>query len=230
MENKKLARITGVFYLLIILCGLFSEGFVRMGLIVPGDAAQTVLNIKGSELLFRFGFLSDLVMVVADIVVAVLFYYILKPVGQIAATFATVFRLGQATVIGMNLLNHLSPLLLFSITTEETWTASQINEQVMMFMQGHRNGYLISQVLFSVNCGFMGYLLIKSKLFPKLLGIGVSAAGVVYLVDAVVNFLNPSLAPSLEVLMVVPVLAEFGLCLWLLIKGVTKLPADKFSL
>ncbi len=35
------ARVAGLFYLVIIVCAGFAEGYVRSGLIVPGDAAAT---------------------------------------------------------------------------------------------------------------------------------------------------------------------------------------------
>lgn len=220
MSDKQLARTAGVFYLIIIICGLFSEGFVRMSLIVPGQAVQTATNIAGADFLFRLGFVSDLVMIVADIIVAVIFYFLLRPVSEIVALLAAFFRLAQAAVIAANLLNHLSPLLLVSTIGDGSFDQNQLSSLTLFFMEGHRHGYLISQVLFSINCIAMGYLLIQSRLFPKILGWGVSMAAVVYLLDALVNFLSPNLAESTALLMVIPILAEFSLCFWLLFKGI----------
>jgi hypothetical protein len=221
-DNKKLARIAGAFYLIIIICGIFSEGFVRMSLVVPGDAAATANNIQNSEFLFRLGLVGDLFMVISDVIVAVLFFYLLRPVSEILSTLAAFFRLGQAAIIGINSLNHFSPLLLLAVTSQGGWSEGQVNEQILFFMSSHKYGYLISQVFFSFNCAVMGYLLLKSPLFPNILGYGVGLAAFVYFTDSIVHFLEPNLASNLALMMVVPVVAELSLCLWLLIKGVKR--------
>ena len=76
---KPNARTAGVLHLIIILSGLFSELFVRSGIIVPGDANATAENIAANSFMFRIGFISDLIMVMSDVGVALLFYLLLKP-------------------------------------------------------------------------------------------------------------------------------------------------------
>ena len=66
----------------------------------------------------------------------------------------------------------------------------------------------------------MGYLLLKSPLFPNLLGFGVGLAAIAYFADAIAHFLTPAFATNLAIIMIVPVITEFSLCLWLLIKGI----------
>ncbi len=222
METKKLAHCAGYLYLLIIVCGLFSEGFVRLNLLVPGDAAKTAQNIMESNLLFRFAFVSDLFMVVADVGVAIIFYILLKPVSELVALLAAFFRLAQAAVIAMNLLNHLSPLLFLRTVSEVNWRPEQINDLVLFFMESHKTGYLISQVFFSFNCAAMGFLLFKSRLFPQWLGVGVALASVAYFLDAIVHFLAPPLVVYFSVLLLVPIVVELSLCLWLIVQGVRR--------
>ena len=65
------ARVAGVGYLVIIAAGILAEFVVRSRVVVPGDAAATAGNIAASEPLFRVALACDLVMLVADVVVAV---------------------------------------------------------------------------------------------------------------------------------------------------------------
>ena len=44
-NRSRLARVAGALYLVIILCGVWSEGIARAQLIVPGDAMATALAI-----------------------------------------------------------------------------------------------------------------------------------------------------------------------------------------
>ena len=64
MESKrKTARIAGVlYYLLMAVTGLFGIMYVPSTIIVSGDATATVNNILASELLFRAGIVSNLIL------------------------------------------------------------------------------------------------------------------------------------------------------------------------
>src|SRR5678810_280843 len=99
MSIKQVARIGGVFYLLIIVAGLMGEFFVRAKLIVSGDAAATTNNIESSSLLWRFGIAGDLFMHVCDIPLVLIFYILLKPVSKNLALLAMLFVLTQTAVL-----------------------------------------------------------------------------------------------------------------------------------
>ncbi|MFW5831320.1 MAG: DUF4386 domain-containing protein [Prolixibacteraceae bacterium] len=221
-QMKTNARTAGVLYLVIILSGLFSELFVRSGMIVPGDATATAENISANTFLFRIGFISDLIMVMSDVGVALLLYLLLKPVNNGLSLLAGFFRLAQATVLGINLLNFYLPLLLLGDNSYlSSFSDEQLNSLSLLFLNAHSYGYLISGVFFGISCIVLGYLIFKASYFPKWLGILVVSAGVSYLIDCVVNFLFPGFATSSEVLvMTVAVVSELSLCLFLLIKEI----------
>lgn len=223
---KTNARAAGVLYLIIIFSGLFSELFVRSGIIVPGDANTTAENIASNSFLFRIGFISDLVMVISDVGVALLLYLLLKPVNNGLSMLAGFFRLAQATVLGINLLNFYLPLLLLGDNSYlSSFSEEQLNSLSLLFLNAHSYGYLISGVFFGISCVVLGYLIFKAEYFPKWLGVLVVAAGISYIIDCVVNFLFPEFASTSEILvMTVAVVSELSLCLFLLIKGV-KTPA-----
>lgn len=224
LPAKKLARITGLFYFLIIFCGLYSGMIVRETIIDPTDSEATLQHLIENESLYRIGFLGDLMMVISDIMVSVLFYFLLKPVHHGIALLATVFRLIQSAILGANLINLFKPVLM--IQNHESLDAAQLTNlatEVMTQLQVFDNGYLVSGAFFSINCLFMGYLLYKAQMFPKLLGILIVIAGFGYLFNCTANFVAPSLIETSEMVMLfTAVIAELTLCLYLLIKGVKR--------
>ncbi len=216
------ARLAGVLYLIIILCAGFSEGYVRGGVIVSGDAAATAANIRASEWLFRIGFTTDLLAFLSDVALAVLFYVLLRPVDQVIAMIAAAFRLAQASILGINLLNHFEVILLSSEAGYlGVFSSAQIDALMLHALETHRHGYLISQMFFGVHCLLIGYLLWRAASFPRAIGALMVIAGVGYLADGFGFFLLPSVAPTVSPFFLTPVVvAELSLCLWLLLKGV----------
>lgn len=222
LSTKTLARTTGFFYLLIITGGLMSGMFVRGTLIDPTNAEITLSKIIQNESLFRLGFLGDLTMVLSDVIVSVLFYFLLVNVHKGLAILAAVFRLLQSSVLGANLINLFKPILLIQGADEmSTEQLTQLSIDVMTQIQVFDYGYLISGVFFAINCFLMGVLLYKSTDFPKLMGIMIFIAGLGYLFNCMASFIIPTLIDiSAMVMLFTAVIAELTFCAYLLIVGV----------
>ena len=215
------ARIAGFLYLLIIVFGIFSEVGIRSTIIVKGDGAATVANILASESLFRTGFAADVIMLLSDVAIAVLFYVLLKPVSKILALTAAAFRLIQAALLGFNLLNYYAPMLLLDGPKYGSdFGTNQLNSLVMLFLDMHSHGYDLGLIFFGLSNIILGYLVIKSEYFPRVLGYGLIAAAVVYLVGSLTRFLLPDFAFVIAPFYAVPLIAELAFCLWLLVKGI----------
>ena len=224
-SQRKLARVAGLLYLVIIIAGIFAEFFVRQSLIVPGDATTTANNIMASEMLFRAGIAADLVMIMADVALALVFYLLFKAVSNGLALLAAFFRLAQAAVLGINLLNLFFALgLLSGADYLSVFGADQLDAFSMLFLNAHSIGYSIGLVFFGVNLFILGYLVFKSGYVPRILGILLIAASLGYLVDSFAKVLLPNYAefqPIFDLVVLMPAfIAELSLGLWLLLKGV----------
>ena len=215
------ARFAGLLYLIIIACGIFSEVFVRSSLIVAGDATATATNILASKTLFRIGFAADSIMLWSDVAIAVLFYVLLKPVSKTLALTAAAFRLTQAAILGLNLLNYYAALLVLGGGGYATaFQTDQLYALVMLFLDMHSHGYDLGLLFFGLSNLILGYLVIKSDYFPGVLGYGLIAAALVYLTGSLTLFLFPDYISLIKPIYIVPLIAELSFCLWLLAKGV----------
>jgi hypothetical protein len=215
------ARIAGLLYLIIIVFGIFSEVFVRSSLIVTGNVNTTADNILASETLFRIGFAADSIMLLSDVAIAILFYELLKPVSKTLALIAAAFRLTQAAILGFNLLIYYAALLLLKgVDYTAGFDSVQLNTLAMFFLNLHSHGYDLGLIFFGISNLVLGYLLVKSHFFPGVLGYGLIAAALVYLVGSFTLFLFPDYASHIEPVYVVPLAAELSFCFWLLLKGV----------
>jgi hypothetical protein len=225
ISQLKLARIAGLLYLIIIVSGIFAEFFVRQSLKVPGDAAATASNIMASEMLFRAGIAGDLIMIVADIALALVFYLLFRPVSNALALLAAFFRLAQAIILGINLLNLFFALQLFEGTGYLSLIgADQLQALGMVFLDAHGIGYTIGLTFFAINLLILAYLVFKSGYFPRILGVLLVVAAVGYLIDSFAKVLLSNYAayqPLFDLAVFVPAfIAELAFCLWLIIKGV----------
>ncbi len=227
----KTARLAGFAYLILILAGIFAEFFVRQSLIVPGDAAATANNIMTSGSLFRIGIAGDLIMIICDIALALLFYELLKPVSSSLSMLAAFFRLVQATILGINLLNLFFVLRLLSgAGFTNVFGTDQLHALVLLFLGAHSIGYAIGLVFFGLSIFILGYLIYRSDYIPGVLGILLLLASTGYLTDSFAHFLLPNYEDYAAIFALVvfapAFIAEMSLCLWLIFKG-SKIPETK---
>ena len=219
--NQKIARLAGVLYLVIFGAGIFAQFVVRQSLIVPDDAATTAHNLLAAEAFFRLGIGGDLLMLLSDVALAVVFYVLLRPVSNTLAMLTAVFRLTQAAVIGSSLVNLFYALNL--LHSAELMTVMGA-EQVMSFLTAHAIGYSVAMIFFGVNCLLTGYLVFQSGYFPKVLGILLVIAGVAYLSDSFAQVLLTDYAAykALFEAVAIPaaVVGELAMALWLLVRGI----------
>lgn len=206
------ARIAGLLYLIIIVCGVASEAAVRGPILVPEDANATLGNLLAHVPAFRVSVLADAAMAMSDVGLAVLLYAMLKPVNATLAAMATAFRLVQAAILGMNLLNLLQALSLATTALPPDVQAPL----VLRALQGHAIGYDLGLFFFAINCMLTAALLVASGFVPRAIGYLIGASGVVYLVGSTLRVLAPQAGEAFAIAYVLPLVAELAFCLWLL--------------
>ena len=220
-QAKSHARIAGLLYLIIIVFGIGSEVVLRGPLVDLANARQTTEAILGAQGVFRLSIAADMIMAVSDVALAVLLFMVLRPVGPTLALMATVFRLVQAAILGMNLLNqHMALLLLTGAQDVSGLAPEQMQSAALLFLNAHEHGYDLGLVFFGVNSVLTGLLVWRSGFVPRLIGAGLMAAGAVYLTGSALRFLAPAMLGAFLPAYGLTIIAETAFCLWLLIAGI----------
>jgi uncharacterized protein DUF4386 len=217
------ARIAGLLYLIVIVGGFFAEVIVRGKLVVHGDPAATAHNIMAHEMLYRWGFVVELLYLVCNLPLALLLYNLFKVVSRTVALLDLGFGLLSTVIEAVSLLGHYAPLLflnggdhLSAFTPEQLQAASYVSIQLF------EHGFAIALVFFGFDCFAMAYLIVRSTFFPRIIGVLLGIEGVFYLVNSFANFLSPAVADRVFPFLAASAIAEILFCLWLLVMGVNE--------
>lgn len=225
--NKKTARLAGLFFLLMVVFGLFAEIFFRQDVFVADDATVTAANIFSSVFLYRIGIVSDIFMSLCYLFTALALYRLLVSVNKNLAQMMVLFAAAGCVLLLSNILNEFAPLSLLSASAQPgAFTAGQLQSLAMFSFNTYNHGYMIGQVFFALWVLPLGVLIWRSKFIPKAFGVLFFIEVVCGMLSVVVHFLVPD--GSIESILLLPgTVAEFGFLGWLLIRGinVSKVPA-----
>lgn len=216
------ARIAGILFLILIVCGPFSIMYVPSRIIVPGDATATAGNIIASEPLFRIGIISDAIIFLTEIVLTVILYVLFKPVSKTLSLVAAYSRLAMAVIQGINLLfNGIALLVLSGADYLKVFEPAQLHALSLLALNAHDYGGYIWEAFFGFHLLVLAYLLFTSGYFPRILGILTVISSLGYLIDSFGNFLLPGYKETYAMAAGIgSLIGEFPFVFWLLFKGV----------
>jgi hypothetical protein len=218
------ARIGGLLYVIVILGASFGELFVRNRLIVWGDPDATAGNILGSEMLFRVGLAGEMVTIVCDVALALILYVLLKPVSKHVALLGAFFRLTFDAIYAVTKLFEIAALVALdgALGSLKVLDPGQLHDLAYISLRVHSLGYGASLLFFGFCCVLFGHLIHRSGYLPRIIGILLATAGYGYVVFSIGQMLAPAFAGRLlfPPIILLAFVAETGLALWLLLKGV----------
>jgi hypothetical protein len=222
---KRLARIAGVFYLLVGVFGGFAEGYVDPKLYVAGNAMATAGNVVANLGLVRMGVIAHLLDATLFVLVALALYVLLEHAHRGVARAMLVLVALASGIISLNAVFEFEAL---RVATDSSYVAAfgaaGSNALVLLLLDLQHYGTLSAQVFFGLWLLPLGYLTSKSGLFPKGLGVVLVAGGVCYLVDLLAAFGLPDLGRAIHGFVTIPsAIAEISMVLYLLVKGVKTL-------
>jgi hypothetical protein len=214
----RMARITGGFYLAYILASVLATMLGQIGL---GAAPQVYQAIVANDGSFRLGLVIALTTGFLFLMAAWGLYVLLRRVNtDLALLFLLLNAVGVA-IQGASMLSLVSAMLQADGASHmQAYSAAQLEGLAYLSINVYKMGWVTAQLFFGTWLFPLGYLVYKSGILPRFLGVLLVLDGIAVLVWFVQALLLPDYPAIHYPGLVLSLVAEVGLALWLLVKGV----------
>ena len=214
----------GTGYIVLFALAFFANFFVRESMVISGDAAATAANIAGSQILFRSGMISFLIIFLLDVPIAWALYILFRRVHKDLSLLSAWFRILYTVFLGVALIFFFQALqYLGGAEFINVYNTGQLNVSALLALETFNTAWLIGLAAFGLHLIMQGSLILKSKIINKYLGWVLIISGFSYFIDTAAHTLLTNYnnyAGILTLFVAVPsVLAEGWFGIWLIVKG-----------
>ncbi|MHB9033414.1 MAG: DUF4386 domain-containing protein, partial [Anaerolineae bacterium] len=193
----------------------------EFGRFVAVDAPVTLNTIMAHAPQFRIGLVISLFSVVFFLLAAWALYALLRPVNKNLALLFLLFNLGGVIVWCCRTIFLFASLLVFNGADYlRAFQPQQLQAQALLLINLYKTGNVIAQIPYGFWLFPLGYLVGRSGVLPKILGILLIADGFGLLIYVIQFFFMPEFTAMTFISGPLGFIAECGLALWLLIIGV----------
>ncbi len=207
LSRAAFARITGGLYLAFMVSSVLADSLSNIGL---GDAQQIAESLATNPDTFRAGLVFAFLSAFFFLMAAWGLYVLLREVNRdLALLFLLLNAIGVAVQCASQL--HL-------VTAMQLGAAG--GEPALVAIEVYRTGFVTAQLFYGTWLFPLGYLVYKSGFLPRLLGVLLTLDGVAELVWFFQALLLPAHPGIRTPGTFISLLAEVGLTLWLLMRGV----------
>jgi hypothetical protein len=222
--HSRIARITGGVYVTYILANVLADVLGHIGLGSAQQVSQAILTNPGP---FRLGLVVAFVSAFLFLLTAWGLYVLLRPVNK---DLALLFLLLNAVGVAIQCAS-MFPLISALLQSDaangmQAFSGAQLQGLALLSANVYKTGFVTAQLFFGTWLFPLGYLVYKSRFLPRFLGVLLMLDGVAVLIW----FLQALLAPALKAItypgLAVSFLAEVGLALWLLFRGVKAMDSE----
>lgn len=219
-DQGRIARCAGLVYLVVVVTGFFSQGYVPGKIAAPGDPEALLANIMSHEMLFRAGIAVFMVEQVTFLLLPFLLFRLLQAV-QRSAAVAMVLLAVVGVPISLVAVGHHLDALQF-LTQAPGISVDMAHALARLSLKSYDADVLVASVFWGLWLIPFGYLVIKCGRLPRVLGVLLMLGGAGYLVDISGELLLPGYAhiAFFDYVHLPAAFGEVGICLWLLLMGI----------
>ncbi|MBI3751299.1 MAG: DUF4386 domain-containing protein [Chloroflexi bacterium] len=213
-----LARITGGFYLAYFVASVLAS---LLGHIGPGDAPPVYQAIVTDAGAFRLGLVVALISGFLFLMAAWGLYVLLRPVNKHLALLFLLLNAVGVAIQGASFLSLVSAMVQGDGASHmQAYSPAQLEGLAYLSINVYKMGWVTAQLFFGTWLFPLGYLVYRSGSIPRFLGVLLMLDGI----GVLIWFLQALLLPDYRAIslpgVAVSFVAELGLALWLLVKGV----------
>ena len=214
------SRAVGIFLILTMLGGWFGEMYVP-SVIMTGDAATTAAQLRLNDDLFRLGFAAYLVEAFSDVVLAWLFYVLLKPVHRDLALLSALLGIVSMSLFAVTQMFYFSaPMFVGESKYLTAFSPAQREALASMFLSLYAGLSGLFMLFYGTAWIIRGFLTFASGYLPRFLGVLMVVAGLGFVAKNVTKVLAP--AYSSDLLLAPMFLNVVAVAIWMLLKGVDR--------
>jgi len=214
------ARIAGTLYLVASLAGPFAYVFAPSKLRTVGDPAATIQQVLASSGLLRAGVLAELFSSVMLIFAAAALRRLFWNASRWNADLLLLLAALPAAIVFADAATQLAAL---KIAQGALGASSQSFAPaiVLTLTEIHHQGFVLANIFWGLWLLPLGLAVVECHFIPRALGWGLIAGGFSYVAASAAIIGSPSLVSITNpISWVLGGLSEFGMILWLLIRGV----------
>ena len=224
------ARVAGFLFLWLIITGLAGTLIISR-IVGSGTFLETAKRVVESERLYRVALSSELVETLSAVLLAFALYVTLKPVDKLLAQIAMYWRLGEAFIGGVGMIDGFVKLHLY--TSSQSIGALGTDQSQALLELTRKAGFVsynISAIFFSIGSILFSYLFFKWRYILRILSAFGVFASVVVTVMCFGSLIFPEHGATLQYGWAPMAIAEVTTGFWLMLFAVkTQAPSDQHS-
>lgn len=221
-NEKSIGRWAGLVYLVVVVTGFFSLGYVPGKITAPGNPPAVLDHIVAHEALFRAGIAAFMVEQVAFLVLPLLLFRLFAATHRGVAAAMVALAAVSVPIALVGTAHRLDALLLLTDADfAGALPADTARAMAWLSLKTYGRDIFVASLFWGLWLLPFGYLVVKSGFLPRVLGVLLMLGGVGYVLDVFCDLLLPGYAamPFSNYVTLPASLGEIGSCLWLLAIG-----------
>lgn len=219
-NESRLARCAGLVYLVVVVTGFFSLGYVPGQLAAAGNHEAVLTSIVSQQGLFRAGVAAFLVEQVAFMALPLLLFRLLGGVHRHAAVAMVALAFAGVPIAVLGVAHRLDALQL--LTDAGSLPVDIAHAMAWLSLKSYGHAIFVASLFWGLWLFPFGWLVVRCGRLPRVLGVLLMLGGAGYLVDVFGMLLLEGYARTAfsDVVHLPAAVGEVGTCLWLLVMGV----------